>query len=487
MTTDTLLLILTGLCAFLAAAVVWLVLEMRLLKIQTSENLRRDEQDEMIEAILTGVRSERQEVQQAVLNVERGVSQTLAGLTGYLTEQQNRSAAEVRTLNETARQSLAETREVMNRQLLELQGLVDARFAKIIETNASASEALGAKLESKFSEIRTSVDASLEKVRAGNEARLEEMRATVQEKLDRTLSERLTASFRTVDEKLGLVQTGLGEMRTMAESVRDLKGILANVKTRGTFGETQLASILANILTPAQYGAQVRVVPESREAVDFAVRMPGASGDGPCWLPMDSKFPVEDYARLLDAEARADAAAATQARAALERAVLVQAKSIHDKYVRPPYTTEFAVMYLPSEGLYAEVIRIPGLFEKLQRDWRITPAGPTVVSALFNSLQMGFVTLALQERSSEVWKVLGEVKGEFLQFAEGFAKVQKKFSEAQSSLDAMKTRQNVMQKKMSSIEAAGLLDEGGQDGTDAADKLSQGVRISNAGAAAGLN
>ena len=464
MTTDTLLLILTGLCAFLAAAVVWLVLEMRLLKIQTSENLRRDEQDEMIEAILTGVRSERQEVQQAVLNVERGVSQTLAGLTGYLTEQQNRSAAEVRTLNETARQSLAETREVMNRQLLELQGLVDARFAKIIETNASASEALGAKLESKFSEIRTSVDANLEKVRAGNEARLEEMRATVQEKLDRTLSERLTASFRTVDEKLGLVQTGLGEMRTMAESVRDLKGILANVKTRGTFGETQLAAILApklagcrtlcdagsglGSLSAAQYGAQVRVVPGSREAVDFAVRMPGASGDGPCWLPMDSKFPVEDYARLLDAESRADAAAAAQARVALERAVLVQAKSIHDKYVRPPYTTEFAVMYLPSEGLYAEVIRIPGLFEKLQRDWRITPAGPTVVSALVNSLQMGFVTLALQERSSEVWKVLGEVKGEFLQFAEGFAKVQKKFSEAQSSLDAMKTRQNVMQKTL---------------------------------------
>ena len=465
MTTDTLLLILTGLCAFLAAAVVWLVLEMRLLKIQTSENLRRDEQGEMIEAILTGVRSERQEVQQAVLNVERGVSQTLAGLTGYLTEQQNRSAAEVRTLNETARQSLAETREVMNRQLLELQGLVDARFAKIIETNAS----------------------SLEKVRASNEARLEEMRATVQEKLDRTLSERLTASFRTVDEKLGLVQTGLGEMRTMAESVRDLKGILANVKTRGTFGETQLAAILANILTPAQYGAQVRVVPGSREAVDFAVRMPGASGDGPCWLPMDSKFPVEDYARLLDAESRADAAAAAQARVALERAVLVQAKSIHDKYVRPPYTTEFAVMYLPSEGLYAEVIRIPGLFEKLQRDWRITPAGPTVVSALVNSLQMGFVTLALQERSSEVWKVLGEVKGEFLQFAEGFAKVQKKFSEAQSSLDAMKTRQNVMQKKMSSIEAAGLLEEDGQEETGAADKLSQGVRGSNASVAAGLN
>ena len=185
--------------------------------------------------------------------------------------------------------------------------------------------------------------------------------------------------------------------------------------------------------------------------------MPGAGTDAPCWLPIDSKFPVEDYGRLLEAEEAADAQKAAQARSGLEKAVLVQAKSIHDKYVKPPYTTEFAVMYLPSEGLYAEVIRIPGLFERLQRDYRITPAGPTVVSALINSLQMGFVTLALQERSSEVWKVLGEVKGEFLAFAEGFAKVQKKFSEAQSSLDAMKTRQNVMQKKMSAIETVGLL------------------------------
>ena len=327
MTTDTLLLILTGLCAFLAAAVVWLVLEMRLLKIQTSENLRRDEQDEMIEAILTGVRSERQEVQQAVLNVERGVSQTLAGLTGYLTEQQNRSAAEVRTLNETARQSLAETREVMNRQLLELQGLVDARFAKIIETNASASEALGAKLESKFSEIRTSVDASLEKVRAGNEARLEEMRATVQEKLDRTLSERLTASFRTVDEKLGLVQTGLGEMRTMAGERQEPQGASSpNVKTRGTFWRDAAAAI-ANILTPAQYGAQVRVVPGSREAVDFAVRMPGASGDGPCWLPYGLEVPCRGLCTPALMPSRgADAWPPRLSGVALERAVLCAGK-----------------------------------------------------------------------------------------------------------------------------------------------------------------
>lgn len=423
----------------------------RLLDAQES---RRDEEsrDETIDAILTGVRCERQEVQQAVINTERSISQSMTSLMAFVTEQQNKSAAEVRALNETARTSLGETNQVMHRQLLALQALVDERFARIIETNAASSEAFGSRLDAKFTDIRTSVETSLEKMRTVNETKLEEMRSTVQEKLDKTLAERLSMSFRTVDEKLGLVQSGLGEMRQMAQSVRDLKGVLTNVKTRGTFGETQLSVILGDILTPGQYAEQVRVVPGSSAVADFAVRMPGA-GDAPCWLPIDSKFPLEDYQRLQAAETAGDAQGAQKARAGLERAVFIQAKSIREKYVRPPYTTEFAVMFLPSEGLYAEVIRIPGLFERLQREWRITPAGPAVVSALINSLQMGFVTLALQERSAEVWQILGEVKGEFLQFAEGFAKVQKKFSEAQSSLDAMQTRQNVMQKKMTSIEA----------------------------------
>lgn len=457
MTTETLLMLMAVLLVGLIGAVAWLIVQVRLLNLMHDERARRDEQDEIIEAILTGVRGERQEGQMALASVERNLSQAMANLTSFVMDQQQKSASEVRSLNETARQSLAETREVMHRQLMELQTLVDQRFARIIEANAHASEHLGSRLEGKFNEIRSTVDANLDKVRTANEAKLEEMRATVQEKLDRTLADRLTASFKTVNEKLGLVQTGLGEMRQMAASVRDLKGVLTNVKTRGTFGETQLETILSNILTSNQFASQVRVIPGSNQVVDFAVRMPGAGTDAPCWLPIDSKFPVEDYGRLLEAEEAADAQKAAQARSGLEKAVLVQAKSIHDKYVKPPYTTEFAVMYLPSEGLYAEVIRIPGLFERLQRDYRITPAGPTVVSALINSLQMGFVTLALQERSSEVWKVLGEVKGEFLAFAEGFAKVQKKFSEAQSSLDAMKTRQNVMQKKMSAIETVGLL------------------------------
>ena len=462
MTTETLLMLMAVLLVGLIGAVAWLIVQVRLLNLLHDERARRDEQDEIIEAILTGVRGERQEGQMALASVERNLSQAMANLTSFVMDQQQKSASEVRSLNETARQSLAETREVMHRQLMELQTLVDQRFARIIEANAHASEHLGSRLEGKFNEIRSTVDANLDKVRTANEAKLEEMRATVQEKLDRTLADRLTASFKTVDEKLGLVQTGLGEMRQMAASVRDLKGVLTNVKTRGTFGETQLETILSNILTPNQFASQVRVIPGSNQVVDFAVRMPGAGTDAPCWLPIDSKFPVEDYGRLLEAEEAADAQKAAQARSGLEKAVLVQAKSIHDKYVKPPYTTEFAVMYLPSEGLYAEVIRIPGLFERLQRDYRITPAGPTVVSALINSLQMGFVTLALQERSSEVWKVLGEVKGEFLAFAEGFAKVQKKFSEAQSSLDAMKTRQNVMQKKMSAIETGGLLTDATQ-------------------------
>ena len=298
MTIETLLMVVALLLVGLIGAVAWLVVQVRLLNLMHDERARRDEQDEIIEAILTGVRGERQEGQMALASVERNLSQAMANLTAFVMDQQQKSATEVRTLNETARQSLAETREVMHRQLMELQTLVDQRFARIIEANAHASEHLGTRLEGKFNEIRTTVDANLDKVRTANEVKLEEMRATVQEKLDRTLADRLTASFKTVDEKLGLVQTGLGEMRQMAASVRDLKGVLTNVKTRGTFGETQLETILSNILTPNQFGEQVRVIPGSNQVVDFAVRMPGAERDVPCWLPIDSKFPVEDLSLI---------------------------------------------------------------------------------------------------------------------------------------------------------------------------------------------
>lgn len=452
MTTQEWLLI--ALIAIGLLLVIGLYVAIQILKrLEADRNVERpvELRDETLDAILAGVRAERQEMQQAIHIVDRNVSTTLTHLGGLLANQSEKSVDKLEYLNETARKSLLNMHQVMEAQLRDLQAVVDRRFTHVMEVNMKASNDMSRMLGLKFEEIRGSVDGSLEKVRTTNEQKLEEMRATVQEKLDKTLADRLTASFKTVDDKLALVEQGLGEMRTMAKSVNDLKGVLTNVKTRGTYGETQLSVILSNILTPTQYGEQVQMIPGEKTIVDFAVRMPG--GDtGPCWLPIDSKFPMEDYQRLLDAEEKGDAKAALDARQALARAVLIQAKSIRDKYLRPPFTTEFAVMYLPSEGLYAEVIRLPELFERLQREFHITPAGPTVVSALINSLQLGFVTLALQERSSEVWRILGEVKSEFLQFADGFEKVQKKFGEAQRSLDAMRTRQNVMQKKMRSID-----------------------------------
>lgn len=239
----------------------------------------------------------------------------------------------------------------------------------------------------------------------------------------------------------------------MAQSVSRLQNVLANVKTRGTFGEVRLAAILSEILTPAQYAAQARLDPKSAEAVDFAVRLPGRADDAPCWLPIDSKFPLEDWELLENAEREGNASAAAEARKGLERAVLKQAKSIREKYVRPPVTTEFAVMFLPSEGLYAEVLRTPGLFERLQREFRITPAGPTVIAALLNSLLMGFMTLAMEKRSSEVWKILAEVKTDFAVFSRQFETVEKKFREAQSSLEQMSAKSRRMGARMQAIDA----------------------------------
>lgn len=436
----------------MAGALIWFVQDRS--KAAARDLRDREElRDEMIEAIVNSVRQERKEVQQSVFTSEQSIRHNFLQLSEYVTDKQGKSADEVKRLNEIARESLKEMNTDMHKQMLAMQTMVDQRFAHLSVNGVEAAKALQAQLNEGINTMRGGLDANLEKIRQSNEQKLEAMRVTVQEKLDKTLEERLSASFRVVDEKLGMVQNGLGEMRTMAASVRDLKGVLTNVKTRGTFGETQLSVILDNLLTPGQYAEQYRVIPGSNAMVDFAVKMPGGTGEGPCWLPIDAKFPVEDYERLINAQTDGDTAAEKQARAALERAVLTQAKSIHEKYVRPPYTTDFAVMYLPSEGLYAEVLRIPGLFEKLQREHHITPTGPTVISALINSLQMGFVTLALQERSSEVWNTLAQVKSEFGRFADGFAKVQKKFSEAQNSLNAMQTRQNVMQKKMAHIES----------------------------------
>lgn len=270
--------------------------------------------------------------------------------------------------------------------------------------------------EKRLIDVRTTLDTQLKSLQTDNAAQLEKMRTTVDEKLQSTLEARLTSSFKLISERLEAVQRGLGEMQSLATGVGDLKRVLSNVKTRGTFGEVQLGALLEQMLTTEQYATNVATVPHSNERVEYAIRLPGRDSDTPVWLPIDCKFPVEDFQRLLDAQERADGDAANAAALALERRVRDEAGTIRDKYVSPPHTTDFAILFLPTEGLYAEVIRRPGLFEVLQREHRVTIAGPTTLTAILNALQMGFRTLAIERRSSEVWQLLGAVKNEFGKF-----------------------------------------------------------------------
>jgi len=274
-----------------------------------------------------------------------------------------------------------------------------------------------------------------------NERQLDKMRQTVDERLAKSLEARLGESFAQVARQLEQVQQGLGEMRTLAVGVGDLKRVLSSVKNRGIFGELQLAALLEDLLTPSQYGRDVVVRPGRREVVEFAVKLPGA-GAQPLWLPIDAKFPREDYERLQAAFEANDAAAQKDARAALETRLRSFAKDISEKYLEPPHTTDFALLFLPFEGLYAEVLRLPGLFERLQREYRVTVTGPTTLGAFLSSLQMGFRTLGIQKRSGEVFQLLSAVKHEFGLFGELLDKTKKKLQEATSTLDdaGVKTR-----------------------------------------------
>ena len=306
----------------------------------------------------------------------------------------------------------------------------------------------------RMSEIRETLEKQLAQLQTSNAAKLDEMRATVDEKLQTTLQARLGESFKQVADRLEQVHKGLGEMQTLAQGVGDLKHLLTNVKTRGIFGEAQLASLLEQVFVPDQYAAQVATRPGSKNVVDFAIKLPGKSDSGePLWLPVDAKFPNEDYERLLDAQSRADVVAAELAGRALEQRIRLEARSIADKYVEPPYTTDFAILFLPTEGLYAEVLRRPGLIESLQRDCRVTLAGPTTLLAMLSSLQMGFRTLALEKRSSEVWQVLGAVKTEFGKFGDVLAKVKAQTETVLKTLDSAQTRSRAMGRALKTVEA----------------------------------
>jgi DNA recombination protein RmuC len=308
--------------------------------------------------------------------------------------------------------------------------------------------------EEKLETLRKAVETQLRTMQADNSKRLEQMRMVVDEKLQSTLEKRLSDSFKQVSERLEQVYKGLGEMRSLATGVGDLKKVLTNVKTRGTWGEIQLSHILEQILTPDQYETNVATKQTSSDRVDFAIKLPGQDSlkEKVVWLPIDSKFPQEDYQRLLDAQDAADKVLAEKSVKNLETRIKVEAKAIREKYIDPPNTTDFGIMFLPVEGLYAEVLRRPGLCDSLQRDYRIVVTGPTTLAALLNSLQMGFRTLAIEKRSSEVWELLGAVKNQFSKFGEVLAKTKKKLQEASNTIGQAEVRTRVIERKLEKVQ-----------------------------------
>ncbi|MCA1714072.1 MAG: DNA recombination protein RmuC [Gammaproteobacteria bacterium] len=358
----------------------------------------------------------------------------------------------------------------------------DARKGRLesAELQQRFAESLGQRLsdltqrnEQRLGEMRTTLEQKLRELQADNAAKLEQMRATVDEKLHATLETRLTESFGNVTTMLAQVHQGLGDMNKLAADVGGLQRVLSNVKSRGVFGEVQLAGLLEQVFAPDQYAANIATVPGSSERVEFAVRFPGSTGDAPVWLPIDAKFPREDYERLLDAQEHGDLDAARAAGDALERRVRLEAARICDKYVAAPHTTEFAILFLPTEGLYAEVLRRPGLVDALQRDCRIAVAGPTTLLALMTSFQMGFRTLAIEKRSSEVWQTLAAVKTEFAKFGVVIDGVQKKLLEASNKLEETGRRSRALTRKLRDVEALPSADSQRLLGTDFEDAIEE--------------
>ena len=314
---------------------------------------------------------------------------------------------------------------------------------------------LSAKNETRIGQLRDTLDTKMKTLQDSNDRKLEQMRQTVDEKLQSTLEKRLGESFKLVSERLEAVQRGLGEMQNLATGVGDLKRVLTNVKARGTWGEVQLGAILEQMLAPDQYERNVKVRPESAEVVEYAIRLPGAGADQAesIWLPIDAKFPQEDYQRLLSATEIADTEAIEQSLKALTRAIENEAKNIAEKYIAPPATTDFAIMFLPTEGLYAEVLRQPGLLEKLQQTHKVNVAGPTTLSAMLSTVRMGFRTLAIEKRSSEVWQILAAVKTEFGKFGDVLSRVKRQLDTASNTIDRTGVRTRAMERKLRDVEA----------------------------------
>jgi DNA recombination protein RmuC len=306
--------------------------------------------------------------------------------------------------------------------------------------------------ETRLDNLRETVDKQMKSLQENNEKKLEQMRQTVDEKLQSTLEKRLGESFNLVSERLEAVHRGLGDMQNLVTGVGDLKRMLTNVKARGTWGEFQIGDILEQILTPDQFDKNVKIKAGSSEIVEYAIRLPGQGDSSKIWLPIDSKFPQEDYLKLIDATEKVDSDAVVKSTATLIRSIQSSAKDIADKYIEPPHTTDFAIMFLPTEGLYSEVLRQPGMVEKLQQQYRVVVAGPTTLAAILNSLRMGFRTLAIEKRSSEVWSILSAVKTEFSKFGKILSKVKKHLDTASNTIEKTDVRTRAMERKLRDVE-----------------------------------
>lgn len=364
------------------------------------------------------------------------------------------------------RNELRAAREEASGEARELRQEVSRMHQASTQSLVGSLKALTESNQNGLKHLQDTVDGRLQELRSSNERKLEQMRQVVDEKLQSTLERRLGESFKLVGDRLEAVQQGLGEMRSLASGVGDLKKVLTNVKTRGTWGEVQLGALLEQILAPDQFDRNVKPRPDSRDVVEFAIRLPGPSDDPDrcVWLPIDSKFPQEDYLRLVEASDSGDVAAVQQAQGSLIRSIQESARDVSTKYLNPPLTTDFAILFLPTEGLYAEALRHTGLVERLQREHRIVVAGPTTLAAVLNSLRIGFRTLAIEQRSSEVWKVLGAVKHEFGKFGDVLEKVKRQLESAGRTIDETGVRTRAMERRLRSVEelpaeaAAAMLD-----------------------------
>jgi DNA recombination protein RmuC len=359
-----------------------------------------------------------------------------------------RQSEAARDTREALTQSFGQTAELLTGNLKGLGEHQKERLDKVLGALDALTEKQGTAAET----LRQTVEGRLDKLRQENSEKLDEMRKTVDEKLQTELEKRLGESFRAVTEQLARVHQGLGEMQTLASGVGDLKKVLSNVKTRGILGEVQLGMLLDQFLAPSQYATNTLVKPDSKERVEFAIRLPGRDDGDEILMPIDSKFPQEDYLRLVEASERSDAEAVKAAGDALELRVKACAKDIHDKYIAPPHTTDYGILFLPMEGLFAEVVRRPGLIESIQRDCHVTIAGPTTLTAQLSAFAMGFRTLALQKRSGEVWKLLGAVQGEFLKHGQVVEKLKNQLNTASRTIDQLGTRTNAMNRKLRDVE-----------------------------------